>query len=301
MENILRHAYLIIAHNEPDLLATLVHMIDDERNDIYIHIDSKSDKNQFRDIKTEHSHLFFVDRIDVRWGDISQVRAELLLMEVAAGNHKYSFYHIISGVDLPINSQDYIHGICEKFQDKSFVGFASGPQNEKDIVNRTGVYHIFTTYCRKKQIRLLSCIFNNIQKVIGIRRKLHLSENGSETILKKGCNWCSLTDEAVNYILSRKNIILREFRNTLCPDELFIQSVLWNSPLRKKLFGYEECLDEYSMCMREIDWDRGSPYTWQMQDFEYLMKSKKFFARKFSSQDLEIVKKIVNAILLNKP
>lgn len=58
MENILRHAYLIIAHNEPDLLATLVHMIDDERNDIYIHIDSKSDKNQFRDIKTEHSHLF---------------------------------------------------------------------------------------------------------------------------------------------------------------------------------------------------------------------------------------------------
>ena len=220
-------------------------------------------------------------------------------METAVRNNKYSFYHIISGVDLPINTQDYIHGICEKFQDKSFVGFASGSQNEKDIVNRTGVYHIFTTSCRKKHIRLLSCVLNNIQKVIGIRRKLHLTEGVSETILKKGCNWCSLTDEAVNYILSRKNIILNEFRNTLCPDELFIQSILWNSPLRKKIFGQEEHMDEYSMCMREIDWDRGSPYTWQMRDFEYLMKSKKFFARKFSSQDLEIVYKIKNAILLN--
>lgn len=141
MENILRHAYLIIAHNEPELLATLVHMIDDERNDIYIHIDSKSDKNQFKDVKTKHSDLLYVERIDVRWGDISQVKAELVLMEAAIRNKKYSFYHIISGVDLPINNQNYIHGICERFQDKSFVGFASGPQNEKDIINRTGVYH----------------------------------------------------------------------------------------------------------------------------------------------------------------
>ncbi len=35
----LRHAYLILAHNEPKILQTLVEMIDDERDDIYIHID----------------------------------------------------------------------------------------------------------------------------------------------------------------------------------------------------------------------------------------------------------------------
>ena len=34
------HAYLIIAHDQFDLLESLLKCIDDERNDIYIHIDS---------------------------------------------------------------------------------------------------------------------------------------------------------------------------------------------------------------------------------------------------------------------
>lgn len=31
-----KHAYCIIAHNEPDLLKKLVKAIDDERNDLFI-------------------------------------------------------------------------------------------------------------------------------------------------------------------------------------------------------------------------------------------------------------------------
>ena len=36
-----KHAYLIIAHNQFALLKELLKSIDDERNDIYIHIDKK--------------------------------------------------------------------------------------------------------------------------------------------------------------------------------------------------------------------------------------------------------------------
>ena len=36
-----KHAYMIIAHNEFDLLEILVRLLDDPRNDIYIHIDAK--------------------------------------------------------------------------------------------------------------------------------------------------------------------------------------------------------------------------------------------------------------------
>ena len=38
----MKHAYLIIAHGEYNLLNILVNMIDDVRNDIFIHIDKKS-------------------------------------------------------------------------------------------------------------------------------------------------------------------------------------------------------------------------------------------------------------------
>ena len=35
------HAYMIIAHNQFELLERLIAALDDERNDIYIHIDKK--------------------------------------------------------------------------------------------------------------------------------------------------------------------------------------------------------------------------------------------------------------------
>lgn len=38
-----RHAYCIIAHNQPRLLWRLLSLLDDERNDIYLHIDKKAD------------------------------------------------------------------------------------------------------------------------------------------------------------------------------------------------------------------------------------------------------------------
>ena len=37
----MKHAYLIIAHHEFDILSKLVQAIDDERNDIFIHFDKK--------------------------------------------------------------------------------------------------------------------------------------------------------------------------------------------------------------------------------------------------------------------
>jgi len=38
-----KHAYLIIAYHQWDLLKVLIRMLDDERNDIFIHIDKKID------------------------------------------------------------------------------------------------------------------------------------------------------------------------------------------------------------------------------------------------------------------
>lgn len=38
----MKHAYLIIAHNELEVLKRLISALDDERNDIYIHIDQKA-------------------------------------------------------------------------------------------------------------------------------------------------------------------------------------------------------------------------------------------------------------------
>ena len=38
----MKHAFLIIAHNEYPILEVLLSMLDDERNDIYLHIDKRA-------------------------------------------------------------------------------------------------------------------------------------------------------------------------------------------------------------------------------------------------------------------
>ena len=37
----MKHAYLIIAHNEFEIQKRLIQALDDERNDIYIHFDTR--------------------------------------------------------------------------------------------------------------------------------------------------------------------------------------------------------------------------------------------------------------------
>lgn len=38
----MKHAYLIIAHGELPVLETLLSMLDDERNDVYLHVDKRA-------------------------------------------------------------------------------------------------------------------------------------------------------------------------------------------------------------------------------------------------------------------
>jgi hypothetical protein len=59
MESSDKHAYCIMAHGNWKQLQLLITMIDDSRNDIYLHIDAKSvdDFNEMGGISTKESNL----------------------------------------------------------------------------------------------------------------------------------------------------------------------------------------------------------------------------------------------------
>ena len=105
------HAYLIMAHNNFYNLEKLLLLLDDKRNDLYVHIDRKVKNFEFAYYHklVKKSRLIFTDRIKVTWGDYSQIECELLLMKAAACEKKYEYLHLLSGTDLPIRSQNAIH------------------------------------------------------------------------------------------------------------------------------------------------------------------------------------------------
>lgn len=288
----MKHAYLIIAHNEPKLFHVLLKCLDDIRNDLFVLIDKKSELNQFV-FHPLYSNIYYVDRIDIRWGDYSQVEAELLLMESAISRGGYNYYHLLSGVDLPLKSQDFIHHFFDSLNNsKELVAFV--PEDSEEWKSRIWYFIPLMKYQRSNNylIRMGAKCFNKVsvfvQKFLGIKRKWGLN-------VRKGTNWFSITDKFCRYVCSQKEDIRKMFSKVPCCDEVFLQTLLFNK-YPERIYSTES---EFAGIRRAIDWDRGLPYVWGQdeKDYDILMKSDKLFARKFSMQYAEIVNKIANSIL----
>ena len=112
--------------------------------------------------------------------------------------------------------------------------------------------------------------------------------------LKYGSQWFSITHELAEYVIKKEDWINKYFKYTLCSDELFLQTLVYNSKFKDKLYK-KEMNDDYTSCMRYIDWKRGGPYTFREEDFKELINSERIFARKFSSKvDNQIIVNIFN-------
>lgn len=284
-----RHAYIILAHGEFELLSILLTTIDDYRNDIYIHIDAKSKGYDIESLKksVKHARIDICSEIKVNWGGYSIAQAYMLLFEKATSTY-HSYYHVISGADLPLMTQNRIHDILAT-PEYEYIHFTADPM-PTEFLERVDYYHFFQEYVKYKHVgvffKVLEKISILIQKLLGVHRY-----DGSFT-LQKGCNWVSLTHDCVNYILSQKSFIEKIFKYSYIADEMFIQTVIVNSPFMDRVWK-KSYSDDMKDALRFIDWNRGLPYTFTNEDYNELLESNCLFARKFSlNKDREIVERI---------
>ena len=120
-----RHAYLILAHHHFGQLRKLIMLLDDPRNDIFVHVDKKAAFNpeEWTGL-CRHSRLSFLkERICVSWGGVSIMRSELALLKEATSSGEYDYYHLLSGMDLPIKDQDTIHAFFDAHSGTEFINF----------------------------------------------------------------------------------------------------------------------------------------------------------------------------------
>lgn len=282
----MKQAYLIMAHKCDETFFTLLHMLDYEKNDIFIHMDKKNKQFNPNSILLKKSSVYFSDkRINVRWGGYSQIEAELILLEKALLTGKYGHYHLLSGEDLPIKSQEEIYKFFNENADKEFVAFDN---IEFKAYERVRYFYFFQDIIGRDP----HLILRGLNKIsIGIQKGMHIQRNYNQKFLK-GANWFSISDEFARYVLSLKKWIRRTFRYTKCCDEIFLQTICINSKFKKRLF-YNGFDDDYKAIMRLIDWKRGEPYVFREDDMEELLNSDKLFARKFQSNvDIKIIQKL---------
>lgn len=275
-----RHAYLIIVHNEFEVLRKLAEALDDVRNDIYIHFDSRI--GTIPEIRTKFSRVFYTDRrIDVHWGDISLVKVEFILWEAARRNGPYEYYHMISGTHFPLKSQDQLHDFFDCADGMSVISYMDTNPYEIDI--KLCRYNFFTKnyICDSRFLQTFSQIMWRI--CLRIQILLHYSRKRT-TVFVKASQWLSLTEEAVDYMLSIKDTVLEKYRYTFCSDEFFVPTELEASPLKSRIKDCQKML--------KCRFSRANTVFFSLDDFDDIVASDCLFARKFTAVDLGIVEKL---------
>jgi len=284
----MKHAYLILAHNEPELLSLLVERLDDVRNDIYIHFDRKL--TLLPDVKTQHAGLYILkDRVDVRWADVSMIEAEYKLFHaVVDSGRQYSHHHLISGVDLPLKNQDYIHSFFAQHQGKEFVGLHQRPMN-RHADRALHYWHPFT-----RSFRGSGCVFaiKRILRYLVIQTQVLLGIRRNTTIpFHKGGQWVSVTRKLIDYLLGQEDSALTIFSRTFGADEYFVPTLIWDTPFMERLF---DATDESRGAMRYIGWrDDGQLIDFTPQDLPALQQTEYLFARKFNSRNKAFLQEIL--------
>lgn len=288
-----KHAYLIMAHKQPELLKKLIKLLDNEKHDFFVHIDKKSNIN-IEDLKkcVSKSNIQFINRISVNWGGYSQIQCEINLLKNAL-NDKYSYYHLLSGFDLPLKSSDFIYDFFENSGNKEFLSFESN-HISKEIIQRISLYHFF-----QEKINRNNYLFFGLEKLsVGIQKFLKINRIKDLNLkIQKGANWFDITHEFAEYILSKEEEIKLTYKYSFCADEIFLQTLLVNSNFKNNLY-HKEFDDDLHSIMRYIDWQRGNPYIFKDKDFKELIQSDYLFARKFDeSVDKVIIDKIYYFLL----
>ena len=281
-----RYAFCIIAHSQPELFKLLLRQIDHPENEIYVMIDKKTDINLFASTELKYSKIYFCKkRINIKWGEYSQVMAEIELFKFATSFGEHDYYHLLSGQDLLIKPVDSLNQYIKANTGHEFLGFRNYYDGKESVDYRLKYFHFHPHFCRSRNM-LLKLIYKiplKFQQLIGYHRKYPKS-------LQMGSNWCTITQSFVHLILKQEKIIRKTFRYALCCDELYKQFIA----IQNDLFNRCDTLTfNGTDSIRKIDWERGRPYVWDICDLQELKHTHRFIARKFDSKNNQLLEAIM--------
>jgi hypothetical protein len=268
----MRIAYLILCHAHPEQLGRLCQQLHHRDAHIYIHVDSNTADQTVQAMQANvPSGAQFIHRQACRWGGFSLVSASLELIK-AALKDGCDYLVLLSAQDFPLKTHEQI--VAKLSGHAGFIEFRRQPDPHFDIRYRYQSYHP-----ERLNGRLAGKL---LQKILRPLNRLGLFKRPIPAPLKaiySGSQWWCLSANACQTLLDYCEIypeLIRFFRHTLVPDEMFVQSVLMHTPLADVLINDS---------LHYLEWKTGawSPRVFEISDLPRLQTSPALFARKFSA------------------
>ena len=274
----MKHAYLIMAHDQFLSLRELVSVLDDPRNDIYVHFDRKV--KRVPDLATRHSKLVILEkRVNVIWGEVSQIKAEYALFKASFQEGKYAYYHLISGTHFPLLSNDRLHQWFDSRNGACVL--RPVPLDQEEIQMRFGLYHFFLKHLISRNKFVNKAYHLGWRAVLGLQKSLGIKRDTS-FIKGKASQWCSLNQDAVRELLLHEKVALKKFRRSFCCDEFFVRSIIDGT-------GIPVIYDD-RICY--VEFVHTTPKKFSEGDYVTLTTSGALFFRKMTDSKIALAKMI---------
>ena len=261
-------AYLILAHKNLDQLTRLVRRLSRGRSRIFVHVDADTDVSAHEeDLRVLCGVAFAAQRYRCPWGGFGLVRATLDLMAAAlAAGGDVQRLTLLSGQDYPIKPQERIEAyLLEQHPERSFIEHFRLPR--PDWGADGGAARIEDWH-----VRIAGRPLSLRNSRLGIRR----SPPGGLAPFQGGQYW-SLTRDCAEHVLryvDEHPEVIRFFRRTAVPDELFFQTILMGSAYAARAENSD---------LRYERWDEGAshPAILTVRDLPAMRASPALFAKKF--------------------
>ncbi|HVU95080.1 MAG TPA: beta-1,6-N-acetylglucosaminyltransferase [Puia sp.] len=275
----MRIAHLILTHKkDPAQLERLIDALRHPSCDIFIHLDRKTPIDGFLHLAQKPNIVFIKRRIPVYWAGYGTVQATLNGFVEILKKDRYDYVNVISGQDFPIQSQEQFLTFLRKKNSAEFITCESIEDKWKAAAPRVMSYHLINWRIPGKF--KLEKLINRILP----KRRFPLNYS-----LVGRSNWFTISADAVKYILDfveNNPSVVRYFKYCWGADELIFSTILYNSPFRQRI---EDNLTY-------VDWtgrSDGHPRILDKADFQKIISSGKFFARKL---DLDYDSELVNLL-----
>ena len=224
----MKHAIIILAHNEPEHLIKLVSYFEKDCY-VLIHIDKKSsfEKKYIDQLNSMPQVTKVYRKYSVHWGGFSILQCELFMFREAVKIKDASYFHLLSGQDYPVKPFSVFRRFFEN-SDRDYMSVLHLPHERWD--NNTFSrfrYYYFHDYVYSSRKSKFLAKLTILQKKLGIHRSI---PNQFQR-LYGGSQWMSLTRQSVDVLLTytkRYPSFYRRMHFTFASDEIYIQTVLKN-------------------------------------------------------------------------
>jgi hypothetical protein len=258
-------AYIVAAHNDLAQLERLLRRLAGPDTTLVVHVDRRAGDDAYAAFRaqTQDLDLHHLERHLGFWGGFGVVRATLKgIRHLVEAGAPYDYAILLSGQDYPLRPAAEIRRTLADESGTSFMSYFALPYagwGERGGFDRIERWHLVHRFA--------------LHVPLPWRRRIP----GGLAPYGGGRSWL-LERRAVEYVDSfvRENpSFVRFFEHTLHPSELFVQTILLNSPLAPTI------VNDHRLFVR---WRGGaSPATLTLDDAAELTATDCLFARKFDS------------------